>query len=186
MKKNTLQIFGLSMLLFGFLGISCNGVEGTSKEMANQLNEVSKTETDLIREFLIEQYDLLYYEENAILLASERPTGPLVKSFVEDQLKEVVKNKEELKFFQKKYNINEQFVNSESTKSDVYKLSVTSNKDFDKMFLKLYGDFHKKKNAKLTSFDENIDRVDLNNWNSKVMSENNFLIDKVDSLYNVL
>lgn len=183
MKKNTLHYFGMCLLLFGFLGISCNKTDGTSKEVANQLNEVSKAENELIKEFLLEHYDMLYYEENAILLASERATDPKIKEFATEQLKEVVRNKEDLKFYQKKYQISDKLNYSEKTKSELYKLTVTATKDFDKMFLKLYSDFHKDKMESLSKFEVQIDRVDLSNWNDKIKVENGNLIQVTDSLF---
>lgn len=183
MKKLASTIFKCSLLILVASITSCSQDGSKSKQLANQNTTLSKDESVLIKEFLKQQYDLLYYEENALLLASERLNDPSVRKFTDEQLTEVIRNKEELKFYQKKYQIIEVFTYQEDTKSAIYQLSITSNKDFDKMFLKLYGDFHKGKNKILSDYNLKIDRVDLSSWNEKIINENAKLIDYSDSLY---
>lgn len=183
MKKLASTIFKCSLLILVASITSCSQDGSKSKQLANQNTTLSKDESVLIKEFLKQQYDLLYYEENALLLASERLNDPSVRKFTDEQLTEVIRNKEELKFYQKKYQIIEGFTYQEDTKSAIYQLSITSNKDFDKMFLKLYGDFHKGKNKILSDYNLKIDRVDLSSWNEKIINENAKLIDYSDSLY---
>lgn len=183
MKKLASTIFKCSLLILVASITSCSQDGSKSKQLANQNTTLSKDESVLIKEFLKQQYDLLYYEENALLLASERLNDLSVRKFTDEQLTEVIRNKEELKFYQKKYQIIEGFTYQEDTKSAIYQLSITSNKDFDKMFLKLYGDFHKGKNKILSDYNLKIDRVDLSSWNEKIINENAKLIDYSDSLY---
>lgn len=185
MKKNALKVLSGSLLVFCLVAISCNKIDREAKEKTAHTQVNSKKETEAIKEFLTQHHDLLYYEESALLLASERASSDLVKKFSDNQLKEIVKNKEDLKFYTKKYNV-EPLHYLDRTKSDLYQLSVASDKDFDKIFLKFYGDFHQRKNIELMRFDTIIDRVDLNGFNEKVKSKNYQMMTQVDSIFKAL
>lgn len=185
--KNFLRISKILILLVFAIGlVSCNEQVRANKEMAKMAKQELKDEKILIEEFLNQQYDLVFYEESALLLATERANNPDITNFAKTQLAQLAKKKELLKYYKSKYHIQNDLNHFENTKSDLYKISVVSQKDFDKMFLKLYSDFITSKNQALESYNDDINKTDINEWNEVVMHQNRIVLKQTDSIFNNL
>ena len=185
--KNLLRTSKILILLVSAIGLcSCNEQVRANKEMAKMAKQELKDEKILIEEFLNQQYDLVFYEESALLLATERGNNPDITNFAKTQLSQLAKKKELLKYYKSKYHIQNDLNHFENTKSDLYKISVVSQKDFDKMFLKLYSDFITSKNHALESYNDDINKTDINEWNEVVMHQNRIVLKQTDSIFNKL